>query len=721
MVNGECWRMSISTPRRILVLALALSGGCGRDPDPAAPGVGEGTTPVDTESTLADTGPRDRSRLVIVTLDGAPIEGALVVQPGTDRSWSTGADGTVEVLVDTWVDGELALAASHPEARIRGDEFDADELSEPLVVELARFDTTDNLNYHFQDPGVPGEADNTNYCLHCHVTMGEDWYFSPHASAAKNPVVQDLYAGAAAAWSDEATCLEQGGQWWEGLSPGTATSGFRCYLGAGALPALNADCGDSSPCDGVATATGGCAACHAPAIDGVLAGRDLLEATGFAYEAGVHCDLCHKVEAVDEDSVSPGVEGRLNVLRPIEESPSLGLGEFYPLTFGPYADVLNPKMGSVERELFHDGTLCAGCHEHRQPVLAVGAEIDLARWPDGLLPIHSTWSEWQASPMGAGVGCPSCHMPSDPDVGNTIDLGNILEEPKPDIASGWYRPPGAVRRHVWFGPRSDEQRMLDLAATIELSLEREAESVVATVEVKNVGPGHALPTGEPLRTLLLSLEATCDGVPLAAIGGDAIPDFGGYADRRTAEDGWETWPGAEVGDRIRVISRTGVWYDYDGAGSFGDGSFTAEQKGMPEEQVVGEAEVIAVDGDQVSLSAALPEGDLAYRVVDPGGIPADGAPAADLAGAPGFGFAKVLVGPDGSRMVPHFLAVDVASDNRLLPSATWTSAHSFAPCTGEVALTAALIYRRLPRALAEERGWSLTDARFATVRRTLAP
>ena len=64
-----------------------------------------------------------------------------------------------------------------------------------------------------------------------------------------------------------------------GLSPGSAKSVERCYLGAGVLGALNDGCGTDKACDGVAKNFGGCADCHAPGIDGKLGGRDLLEAS----------------------------------------------------------------------------------------------------------------------------------------------------------------------------------------------------------------------------------------------------------------------------------------------------------------------------------------------------------------------------------------------------------------------------------------------------------
>ena len=92
------------------------------------------------------------------------------------------------------------------------------------------------------------------------------------------------------------------------------------------MPTLNEGCGEDGPCDGVAENTGGCADCHAPGINGALGGRDLLEATGYAYSYGVHCDVCHKVEDIDLDA-APGVAGRLKILRPTEASPSPGCGD----------------------------------------------------------------------------------------------------------------------------------------------------------------------------------------------------------------------------------------------------------------------------------------------------------------------------------------------------------------------------------------------------------
>lgn len=708
---------------RTLLLLLTLGAACD---DKAAPGESSGTPESGRESDAPDSvpdvssGPRLRPLRVMVTLDGAPAEGATVVQGGNPTRWTTDSAGAADIELDTLVTGVPTVMASHPDARIDGLELPDDPAdldawllaNTSLSIPLTSFARTDNLAYVFQDPGDPEHRETSEQCAHCHIDINSDWYGSAHRGSASNPVVHDLYAGAATAFADEETCGSMGGQWWEGLLPGTGASGERCYVGEGLLPALNPDCGVDGPCDGLAEETGGCADCHAPGIDGALGGRDLLEATGFAYNYGVHCDVCHKIEAVDMDG-EPGVAGRLTLLRPTEPSPSPVLGDFLPLTFGPYPDVINPRMGSVQREHFHESELCGGCHQLDYGARVPGTALDPARWPDGLLPIQSTYQEWSEGPYGAGASCQSCHMPPDPDTGNSADLGVHIEEPNPDLATGWYRQPGAVRRHLWTGPRTENTPMLRLAASLSLSeaveiSEAGDEELVVQATVTNVGAGHGLPTGEPMRAVFLLVEATCDGEPQAVVGGDALQDVGGWLDRKVRGDDWSVWPGAEPGDVIRVVTRTGDWHDYDGFGPFGDGSFTALDKGLPVEEAVGEAVVVAVDGDVVTLDRALPDGDVAYRG-EGGGLPEDGDPVTARAGAAGFAFARVVADQAGSRGAPSFLATDIVSDNRLLPQRSWTSEHRFSASCVDARVTARLYYRARPLDLSRERGWTSTD------------
>jgi hypothetical protein len=673
-----------------------------------------------TDETGADpwqpTEPFERD--LIVTLDGEPVEGAVVSQGGVQTRWLTDENGEVKVTVDpSIVGGAMMLHAAVEEARIVG--VNVVEDPAPLEVELVSFDASDNLDYVFQDPGTPENRGNTSKCAHCHQTITADWAESPHRYSAQNEVVQDVYAGSAAAFADQVSCEAVGGQWWSGVDPASGDPTQRCYLGQGTLPDLNADCGDTDSCDGVATEFGDCADCHAPAIDGILGGRDLLEAGGIpeditaegnrAYEYGVHCDLCHKISDIHLDE-KPGVGGRLDIIRSSEEQAG-ALGPWKPLTFGPYDDVAHVRMGASPRTFFKEATICAGCHELSEPPRLPGATLDADRWPDGVLPMHTTYSEWQAGVLGGVTPCQACHMPPDPSVLNSADLMNTMAA---GPGAGWVREPGSVRRHVWGGPRTAEAGLLENAAALFVEHQQNAGELEVAVTVRNAGAGHQIPTGEAMRSLILLVEADCAGQALEASGGDSVPEFGGAVQTKVSGDDWGQWPGAEVGQVIRVVSLAGGFHDYEGYGPFGDGSFSAADKGMPVQEFAGQSTVVAVNGVAVTLDAPLPTGDIAY-LGDP--LPTTDGELPRLAGSPGFAFARVLTDPGGELMVPHYRAVDVISDNRLAPQQEWTSLHRFDLGGGcvEPQVRARLVYRPLPPNLARERDWSRGDITMAEV------
>lgn len=637
----------------------------------------------------------------LVLLDGEPTAGVVVSQGGRTERWSTRADGRVTIRLDTTVEGDLAIVASHPEARIEA--AMVWHGVDSVTIELDRFIPDDNPEYEFMHPGMPGHSPTSAYCGHCHVTIAEDFFASRHPYAASNLVLQDIYAGTSAALDTKTTCETAGGTWRMGLSPGTQEATERCYIGDGVLPALNPDCGETESCDDQATGFGGCADCHAPGINGHLGGRDLLEATDIEYERGIHCDVCHHVESIDDEAPA-GVAGRLHIVRPSDPplSPSF---DWRPLLFGPHDDTPNPTMGIVQRFVFQESEFCSGCHELEREVLVPSETVDETRWPDGQLPLLSTFSEWEE--WGGSITCQGCHMPWDPDVENTADLQ--LFPSTVGVAGGWYREPPSVRRHIWFGPSSEGAPFRQTAVSLTLESQLADGELTVNATTTNNGPGHGFPTGEPLRSALLLVEATCDDEHLIATGGDAVPDFGGYLDRQEVGSDWANWPGAQPGEVVRVVARSGDFYDYEGFGPFGDGTFDDEARGMPVEQVVGQATIVTVDGDLVTFDRPLPDGDVAYRTLD-AHMPTDGDEPVGFAGAAGFGFARVLVGTDGERMVPHYLAVDVASDNRLVAGGSWTSTHQFAATCADPTVTAALLYRRYPLALARQRGWEMTES-----------
>lgn len=693
-INTVASRFAVSLA---LALAACSSGQAPIDSGDSSPDGNRETA----DSTAATSLPESVDVDVTVTLDGQLLPGIVLIQGGSSQHWTTGPDGSATVQLDTTIEGSWVLHASHPDARIWAYEF-SNPPESAITIELSRFDTSDNLEYLFQNPGTPELNDNTSYCSHCHRSMVDDWYQSPHRTATSNPVLQDVYAGTALNIQTEEDCNAAGGKWWLGREPGSQSSLLKCYLGEGALPSFNDTCGSTAPCDGEAEVTGECADCHAPGIDGELGGRDLHEAVGIAYDSGVHCDVCHKVESV-ATAGAPGVAEKLKILRPSESGP-IGLDPL-PLTFGPHADVSNPRMGSVHRDHFLSAEFCAGCHEHNTLLHPTTGTLDSDKWPTGL-PIQSTYSEWSDGPYSPGAPCQSCHMPPDADAGNSVD---IQYDPEVQgIASGWFRPAGSIRRHVWYGPRQPESQMLQMAASLTVSerLLPEDQSYEVTVTVKNVGAGHAIPTGEAMRSMVLQVEAFCDQEALTATGGAVVPDFGGFHAQKAVGEDWTSWPGAEAGQIVRVVSSTGAWYDYPGVGLFRDRDPAG--KGMSVMEAKGEAVIVAMNGDTAVFDRPLPSGDIAY-LGDPDSIQHNlAAPA--IAGSPGFAFARVMVAPNGDRHVHHSSANDIASDNRIMPQESWTSTHLFSATCEEPTTRAVLSHRAYPLDLAAERQWEIKDS-----------
>ncbi|NCG21226.1 MAG: hypothetical protein GWP91_19630, partial [Rhodobacterales bacterium] len=66
--------------------------------------------------------------------------------------------------------------------------------------------------------------------------------------------------------------------------------------------------------------------------------------------------------------------------------------------------------------------------------------------------------------------------------------------------------------------------------------------------------------------------------------------------------------------------------------------------------------------------------------------------------------------------VPHHAAVDVVSDNRLMPGMSWTSEHRFDASTCPTPThSAALIHRAFPYDQADEKHWLLRDTLMVEV------
>lgn len=237
--------------------------------------------------------------------------------------------------------------------------------------------------------------------------------------------------------------------------------------------------------------SGNCANCHVPAM--ALSNpydADPNRAVGVERE-GVFCDFCHKVRevAIDAGGGRPGVLS-MTFARPPQ-------GE--QLFFGPFDDVF-PGPDSFQ-PLYKESRYCAACHNSRF-------------WN---VEAYSEFSEWSASSYAKqGIHCQSCHMKPD---GRTRQValaskGAIVRDPK------------TVASHA-FSAGNDAQFMRE-AVELSVRSERSGDTLSVVASVKNVGAGHHLPSGSPMRNMLLVVEAR-DGKRgrLELLQGERLPVWAG--------------------------------------------------------------------------------------------------------------------------------------------------------------------------------------------------
>ncbi len=651
----------------------------------------------------------------VVDPDGTPVEGAFALVGGAlEEDWEvTDEDGLATVHVDDDGITNRWLTADKEGYTAGGVDLD-DELGPTGVSEIVIYPlpaaADDNVAYAFQ-LGGNSESPDTSECGHCHRTIADDWATSSHRDSATNPLVWDVYVGGSG--RDAEACAAVGGWMAEGQEPGVAGGTVtRCYVGQGVLEFLHGDCGveGEDGCDhpdhaADLEAFGSCGDCHVPAFEGVQPGAiDFARSAGVAHDEGVTCDLCHKIRGVTADS-SPGRDGGIALQRPSEPTNIFGQ-EFDPITFGPYPDVPIGIMKGAYAAQFREDDWCGGCHQYARPALHPDQQVDPARWPDGL-PILETYAEYLASSYAATPDtCQSCHMLELDEESSTYDI--TTQGLVPSVDQGWLRELGEVRHH-------DFARVETEGYGLTLSVDEEAGEVVATVTVRNNHAGHALPTGAPMRQFVVLVSATdAGGHDVPATGGRALPEDGGWRHRGVVGDDVAVagpllmFDESELRDIeiARFVRPTGTWDDYAGPGTGSFDGLAPEDKGLPVHHVLAERVVTSVTDDTVEIDHAVPDlraGDLVY-LCGPD----------DLAGAPGWLYAKSFLDADGVRGVPHYRAVDLAADNRIAAGEASITTHHFpVPESGDLTVTATLVYRRLRASVAAQYGWEMEDEAVA--------
>ncbi|MEE2829586.1 MAG: hypothetical protein VX498_10390, partial [Myxococcota bacterium] len=303
----------------------------------------------------------------------------------------------------------------------------------------------------------------------------------------------------------------------------------------------------------------------------------------------------------------------------------------------------------------------------------------------------------------------------------------------PGIVAGFHRGPDQVRNHGFFGPLDERPglpRLLDTAAALSGSAGIEDSELLVEASVTNVQAGHALPTGEPLRSMLMVVDARCDDLALTQTAGPALsPVAGALATGTVGQEVivgnvslfWEELEGVPLDAPVRLTGfrPTGSYLDYEGVGPFasGEGNFPTSGKGLPDLTPLGSLEVIQSSPGILTPGAVLPfeAGDLVI-VSEVFEEPVEDGSARMLAGQAGIDFARVLADSEENWPVPHYRAVDILRDNRLRPHLSDARSYRFTlpeDCS-DPSVQLFLVYRSYPPGLARERGWDSRDHLMAT-------
>jgi len=219
-----------------------------------------------------------------------------------------------------------------------------------------------------------------------------------------------------------------------------------------------------------------CLSCHSPIA--VWSG-DLALVKKVSWE-GITCDYCHSIRDVTLSGPNPHATVDYSLFKS-----------------GPWKDVNSPAHGAVYSAVHTSALICASCHEYRNS--------------QGFA-VLTTYSEWSKSVYGTqNKTCQSCHMYQ--------VQGNVVDPRVQRVAQA------GINLHQIPGSHSMEQ--LEKALHAQLSATHEGGQLRIVVEVTNRGAGHSVPTGSPMRQLILEVHA-------APYGGAAMSDRRVF--RRTVVD-----------------------------------------------------------------------------------------------------------------------------------------------------------------------------------------
>ena len=446
---------------------------------------------------------------VVVDSNG-PAAGAIVQVQGTpnttetsdDGSFTlTGLDGAGALVVTAWSSGHyIGWVALEPE--------DSGWENEGITLTLEPLPQRDNHNYDwFAFDGIEGSA----ACGVCHREY-EEWQHDQHSQSAVNHRFLSMYNG-----TDIDGERGQPVQWGSDGRP-LPPDPDEPYTGPGFVP------------DNPGGRAGNCTTCHMPMASklptdqncswsGCHTSLTIERASNFlsfpgtpmsarddALE-GISCEFCHSVGDVFIDPETnlpkPDMPGILSMRlhRPMEDET--------PAFFGTLVDV-NRKDSYLP--LLSESEFCAACHFG-----VFGGVMGVGTMTGGL-PVYNSYGEWLESPYSdpdTGQTCQDCHMPESDK--------NWFVYPE---HGGLERDYATLHNHTMPGAASEE--LLQNTVTMLNDVRRSGDEIQIDVSLTNDGAGHHVPTDQPMRSMILVVEAVDeDNQPLQLVEGPTNPDFSG--------------------------------------------------------------------------------------------------------------------------------------------------------------------------------------------------
>jgi len=467
-----------------------------------------------------------------------PIAGATVRVRLTDNKTTTAADGsfslseltiTEAISVTAWAQGYYVGYSDGTPGLV------------PITVTLKPHYATDNLDYEwFSFQGVEGSAS----CAPCHPSYAE-WKADAHSQSAVNPRFITMYEGTDVHGNKSPSSYDATG-------PPQLADLSQPYYG----PGYRLDYRDRP---------GNCATCHTPLADNLEPSNTCgwsgchseftasmsdvvpqgIYPTGLEGDAadGVACDFCHKIGEVYLDPTTqlpyankPGISS-MRLYRPPEGQQ---------LFFGTYDDVTR-RVTYLPLE--EESAFCAPCHYGVFGGVVGHNEVV------GGVEVYNSYGEWLASPYSdpeTGQTCQDCHMlPLDQDYFVFPEQGGLRRDYKPV--------------HDHYMPGAGDEALLQNSVTMKTEARLEGDAVLVEVSITNDKTGHHVPTGTPLRHMILAVQATdADGKPLPLRDGPLLPEWtGNYAGQpgqyyaKILEDEWTgESPTASYWRDIRLVEDT---------------------------------------------------------------------------------------------------------------------------------------------------------------------